>query len=269
MIDGKGGVGKTVTASLYTQWLGCNGIVHTALDCDDNNSFTKIHPESGCHVLRSMGDIEALMAKILDNELTVADCPAGITAQLASVFSTVEYKQALDSIQAKLVIFVPFVANDAASLDEVRRLVSIVKSTATYVIVKNERDGENFTSFDASATAQFLNKLCTPEIRIPKLDGDLRQMLNADRLSVAQFIGRYWAMYESDKSAAFRQCPTAQKAINNLKFIFEQFDRIAPTILPTAALAKIRGITSEAIREFCCDAWAKKQSSIKQERIKL
>ena len=263
-INGKGGVGKTFITTLVAMWLSYHRLLQILLDCDDNQSLSKLMPQAERHNLKPSDGIEKLIAQILKKEIGVADFPANITAELVDLFASTEFGPSLDSISSRLVILVPIVANDLVALDEVRRMVAAVKSAATYIVVKNERDGVDFTAFDNSPAGQYLKSLGTPEIRIPKLKANLQQLLNTDRLTLTQFVGRYWSMRETDPKAAFPQTIPAQAAISTLRHIFVQLYGISSLFLPTAVAEKIRVETDDEpdeLRTFCLNSWATKHKT--------
>ena len=263
-INGRGGVGKTFATTLVACWLLYHQLLQTLWDCDDNQSLSKLMPEASRHNLKPADGIETLIGKILDNAIGVADCPANITAELVSLFASTEFGPSLESIHGRLVILVPIVANDAVALDEIRRMVAAVKNVATYVIIKNERDGDDFTAFDASATGLYLKSLGALELHIPKLKANLQQLLNTDRLTLAQFIGRFWELRETDPREAFRQTVAAQAATDTLRNVFAQLDAMATTFLPTALVERIKGDKAvDAIKTFAQTAWKSKPQSVK------
>ena len=119
--NGKGGEGKSTVTAATEDWLCYQDINHALLDCDDNRSLTKMHPQAQPHRIKSTDDIQSLIAKILESNVTVADTPANITSEIMALFSHVQFGTALEAINAKLVILVPVSASDAASFEEVAR----------------------------------------------------------------------------------------------------------------------------------------------------
>jgi CobQ/CobB/MinD/ParA nucleotide binding domain len=264
--NGKGGEGKSTVTAATEDWLCYQGINHALLDCDDNRSLTKMHPQAQPHRIKSTDDIQALIAKILESNVTLADTPANITSEITALFSHVQFGTALEVINGKLVILVPVSASDAASFEEVGRLVAAVQKGADYVVVKNEKSGSDFSQFDQSTAGQCLRVLGASEIRFPRFEDKLQSELNARRLSLAQFIGYYWDLQKSDPRGFFNLTFFAQMATKHLQSIFLELNDIAPILLPTASVAKVREITSEGIKTACCQAWGKKQATKSKEK---
>jgi hypothetical protein len=87
-------------------------------------------------------------------------------------------------------------------------------------------------------------------------------------LSLAQFIGYYWDLKNKDPRGFFHLTYFAQMATKHLETIFMGLNQIAPILLPTASVAKVREITSEGIKTACCQAWEKKQAAkLKENKI--
>ena len=263
-MNGKGGVGKTFIAVLVAEWLAYRLLSYQLLDCDDNESLSKFLPQAQRHDLKLVDGIEKMIARILDSEISLADSPANITAELTALFTTTEFGPSLESIGGRLVILVPIVANDAVALDEARRMVAAIKGAATYVVVKNERNGDDFAAFDRSPTGQYLQALGAKELRIPRLKDNLQTLLNADRLTLSQFVGRFWELRKTDSKTAFRQTVSAQAATETLRSIFADLDGLAPALLPTSLVETAKDVdTQQAIQTFCQTSWNLKTTTVK------
>jgi|GEM_PF-1246674 len=258
VINGKGGVGKTLTTSIIADWLDCQLISYSLLDCDDNQSLSKLLPFAGRHNIKPADGIEMLIGKILENEITLTDTPANISTEVHLLFSSVDFAPSLESVYGRLVIMVPIVANDAASWDEARRTVMAIKTTASYIIVKNQFRGSDFSSFDNSSTGQFLKAAGAKEITIPKIDDSLQRLMNTDRLTLAQFIGRYWHLHSTEPVSAFRQTVQAQQATNHLNMLLTQLNLLAQTLLPATVVPRIETMSTAIIKDYCCRAWKRK-----------
>lgn len=263
ILNGKGGVGKTLIAAIIAEWLGFQLLLHTLLDCDDNLSLTRLLPDAKRHDLKPSDGIESLIAKILESEVTLADTPANISTELVSLFSSVDFGPSLEAVNGRLVVVVPVVANDAPCADEVRKMVAAMKQGATYIIARNELQGSDFAPFDITATGQYLQATGAASLTIPRLDPNLQHLLNADRMTMSQFVGRFWALHKTDPRAAFRQVVAAQVATKHIQNIFASLNGMAAALLPTATGPKIQEATPEAVKKFCCEAWAAKQKATK------
>ena len=104
ILNGKGGVSKTFTASMIAEWLQFCNLPFRLLDCDDNGSLTKRLCEAERQTVKSSNDMEALMMRILESPITLADCPSNITAEVISLFSGADFGPALQSVQGQLIV---------------------------------------------------------------------------------------------------------------------------------------------------------------------
>ena len=266
-INGKGGVGKTLSATFFAEWLNYSGIVFRLLDCDDNSSLSKRLPEAQRHTVKSSSDIESLVGRIVECPVTLADCPSNITAEVDSLFLNTDFGPALESIHGQLVIILPIVTNDPDCLDEVRRIVKAIKTTAKYLIIRNERNGTHFSAFDASPTAMYLQEKGAKNMILPRLDDHLTHYCNVDRLTVAQFLGQFYSLKESNPMAAFPRAFPAQRAAILLRNVFSQLNDLAPFLLPPALAANIQPISVQAVKAFACRSWATKQTQLANAKL--
>ena len=262
--NGKGGVTKTFFTAMLADYLAYRGLEHDLVDCDGNLTLTKQLPRAVQHSLKPSDGLETLIQRILDCPLTLADFPSNIGEEMTALFDATEYKPALEAINGRLVVFLPMVAHDAGAQDEARRLVTLVKDTASYVLIKNERDGQDFSQFDQSRTGRYLQSLNTPEIVIPRLYDPLRASINADRLTLAQFVGRYWDCKSTNRRLVLEHLNQAQVATKCFRQLVASLDKIAPSILPTAMTARFHTQPVEQpgeLVEYFMKAWATRKDA--------
>ncbi len=108
-----------------------------------------------------------------------------------------------------------------------------------------------------------LKSLETPELHVRKLRANLQQLLNSERLTLPQFVGRYWDLRETNPKAAFVQTVPAQSALATLRHVFFQLDALAPLFLPTASVGKLAEKEApDALNAFAQSAWKEKKQSI-------
>jgi len=217
-------------------------------------------PDAKLHSVKTADGVETIIYKIRECEVTLADFPAGITAEVTGLFATTEFKPGLAAINGRLVIVMPILANDLVTLDEMRRLVTDVKDTPVYVVAKNEHDGNDFASFDRSTVARDLEGMKSPVIRVPSLNQNLRAILNENRATLAQYIGWFWELKMRDPQAAFPHTVSSQVATTALREMFSQLDKLAHVLLPTSLAEKlVNDDSGDAIKNFGRLAWSAKQ----------
>jgi hypothetical protein len=262
ILNGKGGQGKTLIAAIIAEWMLFQLLTYTLLDCDENLSLSKLLPQAKRHDLKHHDGIELLISRIMDSRVTLADTPANISKELDTLFSNVNFGPSLDSINGKLIAVVPVTADDPAGWDEAWRLINSLQLLVTYVVVKNDIGGSDFSLFDGSATRQAFERAGASVLHLPKFDDNLRRWLAVERLTLCQFIGKYWEVLKINPAEAFRMAVPAQRATKHIEDIFGQLNAIAPQILPDSEISKIRPISTDALKEFFICAWiAKKQFS--------
>jgi len=138
IINGKGGVGKSFFAVNFVQYLKDNGIAHTAVDTDNENSTLKrFHPESLFLDIEEPPEIDAVFATLDKADLVVMDCRAASTDIFLDYFDEVKIFDLLKSMGASLNLIMP-VNHETDSLEQIRNISERLSTNANYIIVKNE-----------------------------------------------------------------------------------------------------------------------------------
>jgi len=186
IINGKGGVGKSFFAVNFVQYLKDNGILHTAVDTDNENSTLKrFHPESLFLDIEDPTEIDAVFATLDKADLVVMDCRAASTDIFLDYFDEVKIFDLLKSMGASLNLIMP-VNHETDSLEQIRNISDRLNTNANYVIVKNEALSGRFDNYEKSATrARLLNELAAHEIVMPKLYDWLVAALNRHDLTIS------------------------------------------------------------------------------------
>jgi hypothetical protein len=179
IINGKGGVGKSFFAVNFVQYLKDNGIIHTAVDTDNENSTLKrFHPESLFLDIEDPTEIDAIFAALDKADLVVMDCRAASTDIFLDYFDEVKIFDMLKSVGASLNLIMP-VNHETDSLEQIRNISDRLNKNANYIIVKNEALSVRFVNYEQSSTrARLLNELAAKEIVMPRLYDWLVAALN-------------------------------------------------------------------------------------------
>jgi hypothetical protein len=276
IFNGKGGVGKTTIAAHLHEWLLFHGLSHLLLDVDDNRSLSRLCAQAQPHALKGKVEVtedgvkvardvvtkegvESLLHRILDAEIVIGDTPANVTAEFAQLFAAAQFRESFDAMKARLTFILVITATDTVAADEARRLVAAVKRDASYIVVLNERLGSDFTAYHASPTHDVLKSLGAPEIRFPAIPARIQRDLDASKLTLPQYVGRWWELRQIDTREAFRATLPAQEATTALKVAFTAFNSVAQALLPTAVAGKIQPIDGEKLKAFCQARWRQKQ----------
>jgi hypothetical protein len=186
IINGKGGVGKSFFAVNFVQYLKDNGIAHTAVDTDNENSTLKrFHPESLFLDIEEPPEIDAVFATLDRADLVVMDCRAASTDIFLDYFDEVKIFDLLKSMGASLNLIMP-VNHETDSLEQIRNISERLSTNANYIIVKNEALSDRFDNYNQSATrTKLLNELGAREIVMPKLYDWLVAALNRNDLPIS------------------------------------------------------------------------------------
>lgn len=170
VINGKGGVGKSFFAVNFVQYLKDNGVAHTAVDTDNENSTLKrFHPEAVFLDIEDPTEIDSVFAALDKTDLVVMDCRAASTDIFLDYFEEVRIFDLLKSFNASLNLIMP-VNHETDSVEQIRNISERLNHNANYLIVKNEALSGRFANYENSATRRrLLNELAAKEIIMPKL----------------------------------------------------------------------------------------------------
>jgi len=249
IFNGKGGVGKTTIAAHLHEWLRYHCLSHLLLDVDDNKSLSRLCAQAQPHALKGKVEItedgvkvarevvtkegvESLFNRVLDAEIVVGDTPANVTAEFAQLFAAAQFRESSEAMRARLTFILVITSTDTVAAEEARRLVAAVKRDASYVVILNERLGSDFTGYHNSPTHDVLQSLGAPEIRFPAIPARIQRDLDANKLTLPQYVGRWWELHQTNAREAFRATLSAQEATTALKKAFQSFNDIAEALLP-------------------------------------
>jgi cellulose biosynthesis protein BcsQ len=189
VINGKGGVGKSFFAVNFVQYLKDNGIAHTAVDTDNENSTLKrFHPEALFLDIEDPTEIDSIFATLDKADLVVMDCRAASTDIFLDYFEEVRIFDLLKSFDATLNLIMP-VNHETDSLEQIRNISDRLNRNARYLIVKNEALSARFANYESSATrTRLVDELGAKEIIMPKLYDWLVADLNRHDLTISAAI---------------------------------------------------------------------------------
>jgi hypothetical protein len=189
VINGKGGVGKSFFAVNFVQYLKDNGIAHTAVDTDNENSTLKrFHSEALFLDIEDPTEIDSVFGALDKADLVVMDCRAASTDIFLDYFEEVRIFDLLKSFNASLNLIMP-VNHETDSLEQIRNISDRLNHNARYLIVKNEALSGRFANYESSTTrTRLLDELAAKEITMPKLYDWLVADLNRHDLTISAAI---------------------------------------------------------------------------------
>ena len=189
VINGKGGVGKSFFTVNFIQFLKDNGIAHTAVDTDNENSTLKrFHPEATFLDIEDPTEIDSAFAALDKTDLIVMDCRAASTDIFLDYFDEVRIFDLLKSVGATLNLIMP-VNHETDSVEQIRNISERLNRNARYLVVKNQALSERFANYESSVTrTRLLKELAAKEIVMPKLYDWLVADLNRHNLTISAAI---------------------------------------------------------------------------------
>ena len=189
VINGKGGVGKSLFSTNLVQYFkdGCVG--HRALDTDHENSTLKrFHSEAEFVSLEDKRGLDAVFHAAETSSLLVIDCRAASTDLFLDYFAEVVLSEVLSLYDARLTIICP-VNHEADSVEQARLLSDALGQQCRYIVVKNQAHSDAFDLYEGSKMrGQLLNTLGAREVTMPRLYDWLVTALNRHNVTVTQAL---------------------------------------------------------------------------------
>lgn len=189
VMNGKGGVGKSLFANNFVQYLKDQQIEHLAIDTDNENSTLKrFHPEAEFVNIGNTREIDLLFSSLERTSLVVVDCRAASTDVFLDYFTEIRAFEVLKTLGAALTVISP-VNHEADSVEQVKLIAESLGGQCRYVIVKNQVHSEQFRIYDRSHTrSRVIQELGGVEIILPKLYDWLVTTLNETNLSLSSAL---------------------------------------------------------------------------------
>ncbi len=190
ILNGKGGVGKSFFAVNFVQYLKDKNILHTACDCDNENSTLKrFHGEAVEFMdLSQPRALDAMFRSFEKNDLVVVDCRAASTEVFFDYFDLIDLRPTLEILSAELTLVIP-VNHEADSVDKLQRIVNKLGKACAYVVLRNEVHDDTFAVYEQSVVRQRLRKdLGMKEITMKKLQPWLVEELSLKNLPITEAV---------------------------------------------------------------------------------
>lgn len=223
IINGKGGVGKSMLATNLVQYFKDRNIQHLAIDTDNENSTLKrFHKEADYIDIDDVQEIDNLFTSLERSGLVLVDCRAASTDIFLEYFNEIKAFEILATLGAVLTVIIP-VNHEADSVEQVRVISESLTDQCRYLIAKNQSHSEQFRIYERSRMREHvMTELGGAEITIPRLYDWLVTSLNESSLTVTD------AIQSVDVSLIDRQRLKNWQARFN-----EQIDLVGGLLLPT------------------------------------
>jgi cellulose biosynthesis protein BcsQ len=189
ILNGKGGVGKSFFAVNFVQYLKDKKIQFLACDCDNENSTLKrFHDDVEFLDLSHPRGLDAMIRALEKTDLVVVDCRAASTEVFFNYFDEIDLPPTLQTLSVALTLVMP-VNQEADSIDQLQRIVNKLKSTCSYLVLRNKVHNNNFILYDRSVIRNKLQKeLGAKEISMAKLQPWLVEELSHKNLTITAAI---------------------------------------------------------------------------------
>jgi len=170
----KGGVGKSTIARTLAEWLATKNAGTLLFDGDDTNpTFTRYLPEAQRLLTKTTKGFEVLINNLEGSTaLQLVDLGAGTSLTLVQFAEKTDYLATCSEFAAR-VTFVFALAPSADSIGLLKLLSESFRSSADYVICRNEANVGSWTLWERSTTRKvILEEYGGVELTIPALDPD-------------------------------------------------------------------------------------------------
>ena len=185
VINGKGGVGKSMFAVNLVQYLKDKNLPHVAIDTDNENStLTRFHPDARFIDLDEPRQLDALFSATASADLVVVDGRAASTDLFLGYFDEIGLAEVLTACDTALTLAIP-INHEADSVDQLQRLAERLGSACRYLVIRNASQGDSFGIYDNSEIrVRLRDELGGREIDMPRLQDWLVEALHRADVTV-------------------------------------------------------------------------------------
>ena len=185
----KGGTGKSTAIRFLTTYLWKNGHDPLLLDMDDENrTMSRFFPQATRVEIKKVSSYDILIKKIIaGTNLIVADLKAGVGRETLQWWLDIPFDdEALANVSF---ICLTSITSSPDSVQSFLNWASELKGRVSYVVFKNQKNGDTFPDFDSSKEALDFRMSANPiEIDIPLLDAEYMTELERLNLTVSEVL---------------------------------------------------------------------------------
>jgi hypothetical protein len=192
----KGGTGKSTVSRFLITYLRERGHNPLLLDMDnETKTLSRFFPEAEQIEIRKDSSNDVLVEKVLaGNNLIIADLKAGTGRDTLQWWKDVPF----DSDELKNVKFI-CVGSITSSPDSIQTFLNWageLKDKVTYIVFKNEKDGDIFPDYGTShESTNFRSDYLPIEINIPRIDEEYMSELERLNLTISEVLEANGAAY--------------------------------------------------------------------------
>ena len=183
----KGGTGKSTAVRFLTTYLRENDHNPVLMDMDDENrTLSRFFPEAQQVEIKRTSSNDVLVEKVMaGTKLIIADLKAGTGRDTLKWWLDVPF----DELTNVHFICLASITSSPDSVQSFLNWASELRDKVSYVVFKNQKDGENFFDYDDGSEAmEFQENYMPIEITIPRLDDEYMTELERLNLTIAEVL---------------------------------------------------------------------------------
>jgi MinD-like ATPase involved in chromosome partitioning or flagellar assembly len=184
----KGGTGKSTAVRFLITYLREHGFSPSLFDMDDESkTLSRFFPEATQVKIKKASSHDVLIEKIIEygEKLIVADLKGGTGRDTLDWWLGLPFSKLTD-IQF---ICIAAITSSPDSVQSFLNWAAALKDKVSYIVCKNQKDGDIFPDYDESAeAAAFCDTLNPRHVMIPRLDEEYMTELDRLNLTVAEVI---------------------------------------------------------------------------------
>ena len=183
----KGGTGKSMSVRFLTTYLRENNYKPVLLDMDDENrTLSRFFPEAQQIEIKKTSSNDVLVEKVMsDTKLIIADLKAGTERDTLKWWLDVPFGE-LTNVNF---ICLASITSSPDSVQSFLNWASELNDKVSYVVFKNQKDGDVFPDYEKSNQAgDFREKYMPIEITIPRLDNEYMTELERMNLTISEVL---------------------------------------------------------------------------------
>ena len=183
----KGGTGKSTAARFVITYLREHGLNPMLMDMDnESKTLSRFFPEARQIEIMKSSSHDVLLENIVSgNDLIVADLKAGTGRDILNWWLDVPFSE-LPNVRF---ICLAAITSSPDSVQSFLNWVGALQNRVSYVVFKNQKDGEMFYDYEGSTQAINFQRIFRPyHVLIPHIDPEYVVELERQNLTVDEIL---------------------------------------------------------------------------------
>ena len=185
----KGGTGKSTVVRFLITYLRERGHDPLLLDMDtETKTLSRFFPEAEQIEIRKESSNDVLVERLLEGKnLIIADLKAGTGRDTLQWWKDVPFES--DELSNVKFICLGSITSSPDSIQTFLNWAGELKDKVTYIVFKNEKDGDTFPDYGASTeSVKFRTNYLPMEINIPRIDEEYMSELERLNLTISEVL---------------------------------------------------------------------------------